>query len=62
LSLKLFNTQLATTKEAQSQVKQSAWLWHKAFITTLSKKAMDDFIVNNENKKHSSYGMKSFIL
>jgi hypothetical protein len=24
-------------------------------------KAMDDFIVNNEKKKHSSYGMKSFI-
>jgi hypothetical protein len=23
---------------------------------------MDDFIVNNEKKKHSSYGMKSFIL
>jgi hypothetical protein len=22
---------------------------------------MDDFIVNNEKKKHSSYGMKSFI-
>jgi hypothetical protein len=22
---------------------------------------VDDFIVNNENKKHSSYGMKSFI-
>jgi hypothetical protein len=25
-------------------------------------KAMDDFVVNNEKKKHSSYGMKSFIL
>jgi hypothetical protein len=25
-------------------------------------KALDDFIVNNEKKKHSSYGMKSFIL
>jgi hypothetical protein len=25
-------------------------------------KAMADFIVNNEKKKHSSYGMKSFIL
>jgi hypothetical protein len=25
-------------------------------------KAMDDFIVNNEKKKPSSYGMKSFIL
>jgi hypothetical protein len=24
-------------------------------------KAIDDFIVNNEKKKHSSYGMKSFI-
>jgi hypothetical protein len=24
-------------------------------------KATDDFIVNNEKKKHSSYGMKSFI-
>jgi hypothetical protein len=24
-------------------------------------KAMDDFIVNNEKKKHSSYGMKSYI-
>jgi hypothetical protein len=24
-------------------------------------KAMDDLIVNNEKKKHSSYGMKSFI-
>jgi hypothetical protein len=24
-------------------------------------KAMDDFIVNNEKKKHSAYGMKSFI-
>jgi hypothetical protein len=23
--------------------------------------AMDDFIVNHNNKKHSSYGMKSFI-
>jgi hypothetical protein len=23
--------------------------------------AMDDFIVTNEKKKHSSYGMKSFI-
>jgi hypothetical protein len=23
---------------------------------------MDHFIVNNEKKKHSSYGMKSFIL
>jgi hypothetical protein len=22
---------------------------------------MDDFIVNNEKKKHSSYGMKNFI-
>jgi hypothetical protein len=25
-------------------------------------KARGDFIVNNKNKKHSSYGMKSFIL
>jgi hypothetical protein len=24
-------------------------------------KATDDFTVNNEKKKHSSYGMKSFI-
>jgi hypothetical protein len=24
-------------------------------------KAMDDFIVNNEKKKHSTYVMKSFI-
>jgi hypothetical protein len=31
------------------------------YATYTVPKARDDFIVNNEKKKHSSYGMKSFI-
>jgi hypothetical protein len=33
-------------------------MWYRYTVP----KAMDDFIVNNEKKKYSSYGMKSFIL
>jgi hypothetical protein len=34
---------------------------HQAILLTYTvPKAIDDFIVNNEKKKHSSYGMKSF--
>jgi hypothetical protein len=40
----------------QSVYEQVCWTW-----TYTLPKAMGDFIVNNEKKKHSSYGMKSFI-